>query len=137
MCSLAWSRCILQPGENLAPPVDKSLRYERPCLQTTSGARPRRPLGDLGACVCLSVRASQARSAPPKEGFDKSRRSPCLFIPFNLHPASQDSRTTLKNPINGPALGTKWTAEHPSNFCSDFTYWGISQLTAYLTNISF
>lgn len=82
----------------------------------------------------VSVRASESSEFHPKKAFDTGT---CVyFIPFNLPPAPEYSRTTLKNPIDKPVLKSKWTLEKNSNFYSGFTYWGISQLTIYRTNIS-
>lgn len=40
MCSLGRSRCILQPGENLAAPGDKSLQQQRAHPQCCAAGLP-------------------------------------------------------------------------------------------------
>lgn len=52
-----------------------------------------------------SVRTSQIHRVPPKKGFDTSITGTRLdFMLFNLPPACEYSRMTLKNPINKPVL---------------------------------
>lgn len=80
--------------------------------------------------VCVSIRTSQIFRVPPKKGFDtRIARTYVSFMPFTLHPASEYYRMTLKNPIKKPVLKAKWTLLKGSNFYSEFTYLGISQLT--------
>lgn len=72
----------------------------------------------------------------PKIDLTQELQDPSLFHSIDFTPCPREFWNDSKNPINNPVLKTKWTLEKKSNFCSEFTFLGISQLSIYMTNIS-